>query len=94
MADEKAPMEPNDESLQGLEITEDDLETTAGFLEAYTTVCATFRDAVIQFKETGIDRLYARPISSITAEFKEAENVRPIAAIAAELEETKTKRPK
>lgn len=94
MADEKASMKPNDDSLQGLEITEDDLETSAGFLEAYTSVCATFRDAVIQFKETDIDRLYTRPIGSITVNFTESENVRPIAAMAAEIEEAKKKRAK
>jgi hypothetical protein len=76
MADGNAPLEPNDESLQALEITEDDLEVNPG-LESYTTMCGTFRDAVIQFKETNIDRLYARPISSITAEFKEGELKKP-----------------
>ncbi|WP_262418966.1 hypothetical protein [Streptomyces sp. SP2-10] len=72
MADEKAPMEPNDESLKELEITEDDLECTDD-LARYTTMCTTFRDTVIQFKETDIDRLYSRPVASITTEFKFAE---------------------
>jgi hypothetical protein len=91
MADKKAPMEPNDESLQSLEITEDDLEINANN-PYYTTMCATFRDTVIQFKETEIDRLYTRPISSITAEFKETESIRPLSSIAAELEDTETKK--
>ncbi|AYV32905.1 hypothetical protein EES41_39730 (plasmid) [Streptomyces sp. ADI95-16] len=72
MADEKAPMEPNDESLKELEITEDDLECTDE-VARYTTMCTTFRDTVIQFKETDIDRLYSRPVSSITTEFKFAD---------------------
>ncbi|MBL1110178.1 hypothetical protein JK361_37450 [Streptomyces sp. 5-8] len=72
MAAEKAPMEPNDESLKELEITEDDLECTDD-LARYTTMCTTFRDTVIQFKETDIDRLYSRPVASITTEFKFAE---------------------
>lgn len=89
MADEKAPMEPNDESLQGLEITEDDLETTEDLPQAYTTMCGTFRDTVIQYKETEIDRLYSRPVSAITAEFKFAEEM-----VEAERREAERKRPK
>ncbi|MEU2030742.1 hypothetical protein [Nocardia amamiensis] len=76
MADEKAPMEPNDESLQGLEITEDDLEITGDPgdpVERYTTMCTTFRDGKIQFKETNIDTLYSRPIKSITVNFESEE---------------------
>jgi hypothetical protein len=86
MADEKGPMELNDDSLQGLEITEDDLENP-GDLQAYTTMCGTFRDAVIQFKETEIDRLYSRPVSAITAEFKFADEM-----VEAERRETEIKR--
>jgi hypothetical protein len=85
------PMEPNDELLQDLEITEDDLEINASS-EKYTTMCGTFRDLVIQFKETEIDRLYTRPIAAVNAEFKETESTRPISAINAEFEENK-KRP-
>ncbi|MFH8694494.1 hypothetical protein [Streptomyces chartreusis] len=73
MADEKAPMEPNDESLKELEITEDDLECTDD-LARYTTMCPTFRDTVIQFRETHIDRP-SRPVASITTEFKFADEV-------------------
>jgi hypothetical protein len=95
MAEEKAPLEPNDESLAGLEITEDDLAVGKGEgLASFTTMCGTWRNAVIQFGETEIDRYYTRPITSITAEFKETENVRPLSDIAAESEESETKKPK
>jgi hypothetical protein len=84
VADEKAPMEANDESLKGLEITEDDLEC-ADDVARYTTMCGTFRDTVVRFKETDIDRLYSRPVASITTEFKFADE-----AVEAERREADT----
>jgi hypothetical protein len=90
VANENSPMEPNDELLQDLEISDDDLAVDASS-ERYTTMCGTFRDVTIQFKETEIDRLYTRPIAAVSAEFKEVESTRPLSAINAEIEESKKK---
>ena len=88
MANENSPMEPNDELLQDLEISDDDLAVDASS-KMYTTMCGTFRDAKIQFRETEIDRLYTRPIAGLNIEFKEVDSTRPLAAINAEIEESK-----